>query len=69
MVCYRNWLGLMKGTLGVEVKKGNSSVTRTLNPDRVYTSPDGKGEVSLPPPLHPAPYTLWCRVQGVGYRV
>jgi malate synthase len=48
IVCYRDWLGLMKGTLGVEVRKGDKTVTRSLNPDRVYKAPSGRGEVVLP---------------------
>ncbi|WP_284646486.1 malate synthase G [Paenibacillus silviterrae] len=44
---YRNWLGLMKGTLSATFTKGNQSVTRTLHPDRRYTSPSGE-EFSLP---------------------
>ena len=46
-VVYGNWLGLMKGTLGIEFKKGDSTVTRTLNPDREYVTPDGNA-LSLP---------------------
>lgn len=34
---YQNWLGLMKGTLSVDVKKGDKVISRTLNQDREYT--------------------------------
>ena len=43
---YRNWLGILKGTLTEEVAKGGKSFTRGLNPDRVYMAPGG-GEVRL----------------------
>jgi malate synthase len=47
VIGYRNWLGIMKGTLTEQVNKGGQSFTRGLNPDRVYTSPMGNGTVRL----------------------
>jgi malate synthase len=41
VVIYKNWLGLMKGDLAEEVAKDGQTFTRTMNPDRVYTQPDG----------------------------
>ncbi|MEJ9306152.1 malate synthase G [Priestia megaterium] len=43
---YRNWLGLMKGDLTSTFKKGSQNMTRRLNPDRTYISPDKK-KISL----------------------
>ena len=47
VVVYRNWLGLMKGDLTDTFKKGGDTLTRRLNPDRSFTTPDG-GTLSLP---------------------
>ena len=39
VVVYRNWLGLMKGDLAESVSKNGQTFTRTMNPDREYTTP------------------------------
>jgi malate synthase len=43
---YRNWLGLMNGTLAASFEKGGRHLERRLNSDRVYRTPDG-GELAL----------------------
>jgi malate synthase len=44
---YRNWLGILKGSLTEEVRKGGRTFTRGLNPDRRYHAPSGAGSVVL----------------------
>ena len=44
---YRNWLGILKGTLTEDLTKGGRTFTRGLNPDRVYTAANGADEVRL----------------------
>ena len=39
---YRNWLGIMRGTLTARFEKGSGEVTRRLQPDRRYLAPDGE---------------------------
>ena len=43
IICYRNWLGLMKGNLKIQFEKNGKKLERKLNPDRSYISRDGKG--------------------------
>ena len=39
---YKNWLGLMKGNLSETFEKSGSTLTRSLNEDLSFFSPDGK---------------------------
>ncbi len=44
---YRNWRGLMDGTLEERVEKNGRVFTRAANPDREYTAPNGEAIVLL----------------------
>ena len=41
-LAYRNWLGLMKGDLAETFEKGGQTMTRRMNPDLEFTSPNGE---------------------------
>ena len=43
VICYKNWLGLMRGDLKTQFEKNGKSLERKLNPDRSYISREGKG--------------------------
>ena len=43
IICYRNWLGLMKGDLKIQFEKNGKTLERKLNPNRSYISKKGKG--------------------------
>lgn len=47
VLAYRNWLGLMKGTLTADFEKGGRKMHRGLNSDRAYTTSAG-GTLTLP---------------------
>jgi malate synthase len=42
VLAYRNWLGILKGSLTEQVTKTGKTFTRGLNPDRLYKTPEGK---------------------------
>jgi malate synthase len=42
VVVYRSWLGLQKGDLSATFNKNGRSMTRTMNPDRQYSAPNGE---------------------------
>jgi malate synthase len=44
---YRNWLGLMRGTLSASFEKAGATMVRKLNPDHIYNAPDG-GTLTCP---------------------
>ena len=43
IICYKNWLGLMRGNLKIQFEKNGKNLERKLNPDRSYISKNGEG--------------------------
>jgi len=43
IICYKNWLKLMRGDLKIQFEKNGKKLERKLNPDRSYISKEGKG--------------------------
>lgn len=44
---YRNWCGIMKGTLEARLDKGGQTITRRLTADKTFAAPDGRA-LTLP---------------------
>ena len=44
---YRNWAGLMNGTLSTTLTRGTETIQRNLNPDPEFTAPNGSA-ITLP---------------------
>lgn len=40
--CYRNWNGIMRGTLQATFEKNGRALTRRLSADRIFSAPDGQ---------------------------
>ena len=43
IICYKNWLGLMRGDLKIQFEKNGKNLERKLNPDRSFISKEGIG--------------------------
>jgi malate synthase len=42
---YRNWNGMMKGSLEATFEKGGAAIRRQMNPDKIFTAPDGQSAI------------------------
>jgi malate synthase len=58
---YRNWLGLMQGTLTASFDKKGEKITRALEPDRIFAAADGS--------THMLPGRALMLVRNVGHHL